>query len=305
MCYTARVSSPAGHMTHVLGYGWRSGRPFLKVAPTRPGDSPHIIGVEKHLRFRRVAGQQCIGWRDSETGGQHPCPNRERGAGIQCVQCSRREGWWACMTCDGFACPALAPAMERRCRQTTTLYLASFGTSDIKIGTASDRRRVARLVEQGPLVAGHVAEGPGPLIKQMEALAVRMGFRERFRRSTKSKQYGQETTEAEAMGWLEAGFTKFSQGLDSEYGPYLYDQLRPVELPALARSIRFGGVPVLQLGPGDGVDGRVLGARGHLVLIHDGAGRLAIDLGSLKSGFIDLDPKEAPRAPVRQLGLFD
>lgn len=279
----------------VIKVVWTGGeRPSLLLANADP------LVIEGPLRFRLTPKRRCIGWRDPDSGERHSCPQGAMPPPLQCVSCSRREGFWACMTCDGFACPTLAPAMEAYCRKTHHLYLACFGGTDIKVGTASDSRERMRPLEQGPLGAALIADGPGPIIKQMEAILARGGFMEHMRRGDKWRQFRRPTTPAQAQRRVLDGALRAKDLLPSQYEAYRHLTARFVDLPDWP-DLR----PAELVVPGehDLIEGTVLGSRGHLTLLDDGVGKVALDLASLRGRFIDLDPI-AGRPPTRQLGLF-
>lgn len=292
-----------GTAEHVVGYGWADGRPHLRLAER---DTGHTLSGRLTLRLELE--RRCIGWVDYERRGaarRRPCPTRATPSGAQCIACSHREGFWLCMTCDGFQCPPLPPSTHEYCRQDHHLYLASFGGPALKVGTASHPRRDARLVEQGPLAALRVARGPGPLIKQMEALAVGMGFVEAMRRAEKWRQFRTRTTPDQALTWLEDGAARLRRGLPAHYHALLHEEPARVEQPTLQRQTSgLSAVEMVQLRPGETLAGQVVGARGHVVVLDDGAGRVALDIGALKAWFVTLDPTDPGRAPTRQLGLF-
>lgn len=277
---------------HVVGYVWNEGRPELRLA-----DRNHPIGP--HLSLTLLDRRECIGYRDHDAGVRRRCPSRSAPAGAQCLPCSHREGFWACMTCDGFQCPPLSAAMGDYCRSEHVMYLACFGTRHLKVGTASGPRRAARLIEQGPLAAAHVAAAPGPLIKQMEALTVRLGYVEALRRERKWREFKARTTPDQARIWIEAAYADLRAQLPAEYTQYLH-------APRFVTPAFFGWQQQLErvpLAPGESVSGEVVGARGHIVLLNDGAGAFAVDIGALKSWYVDLDGASG-RTPARQLGLF-
>ncbi|MFT7621349.1 MAG: hypothetical protein ACI9WU_000510 [Myxococcota bacterium] len=280
----------------VVGYGWRDGSPELRLRDRDP------IAIQGDLAFSLVDKRHCIGWRD-RTGPAsqlRPCPTLDDTSGVQCGSCSRREGFWACMTCDGFECPALQPSMLDYCRGEHVLYLACFGGNSVKVGTASGPRRVARLIEQGPLAAGHIARAPGPVIKQMEALAVRAGLVEAVRRSRKWQEYQSRATQAEGRRRIERAYRMVLDRLPEHYHEHLH---APDWVPLEAGPQGLHNTQMIRIEPGDKVAGRVLGARGHVVILDDGAGPFAVDLAAFRSWYLDLDPA-AGSGPVRQLGLF-
>ncbi len=280
----------------VVGYGWQGGgQDSVQVLRLYGADDLRLAG---RIAFGLTDRRQCIGWRTT-AGGRRACPARAIPSSAQCVACSRREGFWECMTCDGFHCPPLQASMLDYCRSTHVLYLANFGGHQNKVGTASSPRRIARLVDQGPLLAAHIAEGPGPVIKQMEALVVRMGYLESLRRSRKWQEYQQPRAESAAAESFERSFADIRERLPASYHDLLYEAPKLVRVPYTLPP----HLELIRVDPGDRIGGEVVGGRGHVCVLNDGAGPFAIDLGALRSWFIDLDPPDTG-GPVRQLGLF-
>lgn len=278
-------------ISHVVGYGWHEGVPRLRLAGREP------LVLDGSIRLQLTSRRQCIGWRDRAAGERRPCPTAADPGGQQCLPCSRREGFWECMTCDGFDCPPLSPAMARYCQQDHVLYLANFGLT-IKVGTASWPRRWARPFEQGPLVAARVAVGPGPVIKQIEALSAAMGYAEALRRSQKWREFESPNTPEQARERVLGAFEDIRARLEPGYEALLHPP-RFLDLPDWP-DLSF--VDLLRAGPGDTIQGQVTGARGHVVVVDDGAGPFAFDAQALVGSFVELDPDGG--APVRQLGLF-
>src|SRR5262245_31454806 len=180
------------------------------------------------------------------------------------------------MTCDGFQCPRLSPDMLQWCRQTHHLYLACFGDTTIKVGTASDPRRNQRIVEQGPLAAARVAEGEGPTIKQMEHWLSEAGFSGTMRRARKTVLIRTAMTEVEARQNVIEAARSLRDVLPAAYHRHLH---APTFVPQPPLAQRSRGRPVNELRVDDDrvVEGTVVGAIGHVVFVEDRDGCFALD----------------------------
>lgn len=283
------------------GFTWTDGAVALQLWTGLP---PRLTWRPIHtsLSFRVVPGRFCTGWHDGTL--RQACPDgAELTRGTACDACVRRDAMRPCITCDGFRCPRLSPEVAGYCRQQHHLYLACFGDRTIKVGTASDGRRLQRVIEQGPLAAAIVARGEGPLIKQMEALLSQAGFSETMRRSRKTALIRGTMSERTATDLvLEA-----AADLRGEL-PELYHRcLHPPDLvqqPPLARRSRGLVVNELRVEDDRVVEGRVVGAIGHIVFLDDADGRFALDLGELKGRRLAFDPTGPRRRAQAQLGLF-
>ncbi|MEZ4236254.1 MAG: DUF2797 domain-containing protein [Myxococcota bacterium] len=284
----------------VTGFTWIDGAVRLKAFR---GDPPRLDDrlLDGRVCFRILPGRHCTGRYE---GVAVPCPDAAPATrGTTCDACAALDAFRPCMTCDGFRCPRLSPDMLSYCRQRHHLYLACFGDTTIKVGTASHPRRDQRVVEQGPLAAARIAVAPGPTIKQMEHLLVEAGLTETMRRTRKTVLITGSMTEPEARALVLEAAGDAREMLPPRYHRHLH---RPelVAQPPLATQSR--GLPVNELKVDDDrvVEGQVVGAVGHVLFVEDGDGCFALDLGALKGRWIEWDPTGPRRRPVAQLGLF-
>lgn len=284
-----------------LGFTWTDGAVSLQLWSGAPPASVRrsLAGA---VAFRVLPGRWCTGWHDG--GARQPCPDRSMVArGTSCEACIRRDAMRPCITCDGFRCPRLSPEVTGYCRQRHHLYLACFGDRTIKVGTASDGRRTQRIIEQGPLAAALVARGDGPLIKQMEAILSQAGFSETMRRSRKTALLRGAMPERTAEELVLDAAADLRGELPELYHRCLHSA-ELVEQPDLARRSRGLAVNELRVEDDRVVEGRVVGAIGHLLFLDDVDGRFALDLGELKGRRLHFDPAGPRRRAQAQLGLF-
>lgn len=285
----------------VLGYTWVDGGVVLRIR--RSGEQRRTeVRLSGSIRLGVSDQTQCTGYQ--RDGERLPCPQRSSPRGKICATCASQDEFRPCMICDGSRCPRLSRWMERACRQTHHLYIASFGGDFLKVGTASDRRRDQRLVEQGPLAAARVAAAEGPVIKRMEAALVRAGFTEAVSRQRKMSLLRSGMTVDAARDRVRDAVRHLGDQLPSD----LRWPLHPphwVEAPALALRSRGFPVNALPVLPDTVIEGQVAGAIGHVLFLDDGDGRFALDLGALVGRFVDFDPS-GPRQkkPQVQMGLF-
>ncbi len=286
----------------VVGYTWLDGGVRLRSWPL---DDPRGLLASEPLAqvaFRVEPGKWCAGFHDGTALAR--CPDAAPATrGTTCDACLARDAFRPCLTCDGFRCPRLSPAMQGYCRQRHHLYLACFGEDDLKVGTASDPRRDQRVIEQGPLAAARVAEAEGPRIRQMESILARAGFSETVRRARKTALLAGAMTEEEAERRVTDGARRLAEVLPPEYHPLLHPP-RLVAQPDLARQSRSLPVHPLAIEDGVVVEGEVAGAVGHTVFLRDADGTFALDLGALKGRRVTWHPRGPRRKPTAQLGLF-
>lgn len=287
--------------TLVTGFTWVDGGVELRGFSGRPlaVGSRRLAGA---LSFRILEGRHCVG--HYEDGERRPCPDGALATrGGTCEPCGARDPFRPCMTCDGFRCPRLTAEVSAYCRQRHHLYLACFGDATIKVGTASDPRKVQRIVEQGPLAAARIAAAPGPVIKQIEHLLSSVGFTETMRRARKTVLIHASMTEPEARALVLDAADGLRDVLPPEYHRHLHAPI-VVDQPTFA--VQSRGLPVNELRVDDDrvVEGRVVGAVGHLLFLAESDGTFALDLGELKGRWIEWDPAGPRLRPVAQLGLF-
>ncbi|MEZ4318731.1 MAG: DUF2797 domain-containing protein [Myxococcota bacterium] len=290
-------------MDLVQGYGWSEGRPVLRFR-TREGHGRLVERVLGGPLRLGIGPRRCTGYREGRQA--KPCPDRAEASGKQCPACMARDTFRPCMICDGFACPRLVPSARQACQQTHHLYLASFGGPEVKVGTASDPRRTARLVDQGPLYAVRVASGPGPRIKQLEHVAsTKTQAVEGARRSRKLALLRAGTTRDEAAQRVLDVLSDVRAVAGADYDD-LFHLPEVVRLPPLVDETRakLRGEPELPVEEGARVDVHVLGAIGHVALVEEPAGRFLLDLGELVGRLVDPDPPQSQRRSQVQLGLF-
>lgn len=284
----------------VVWTGWRDGEPMLDWLGASGRESIALAGP---IRWA-VGERRCIG--PQVDGRRQPCTSGVSPTGRQCTVCQQADTFRPCMICTGFGCPRLSPAMRERCEGLHHLYLASFGGSVVKVGTASKGRHDARLVEQGPLAAMRIASGPGPRIKQMEhLLSSRTPLVEAVRRSRKLTRLSAGGDLDVARGHVMAAYEAAVALLDASYEDELHepDWFTSSASVDVARQ-RARGRTALPTTQRTLLRGRVVGAVGPIALLDDGPSRFLVDLGALVGRELDIDPPHDTPTPTVQLGLF-
>ena len=286
----------------VVGWTWDDGGVVLRSWGGGESLVPKSEPLTGNLSFRIEPGRFCTGHHDGDQW--RPCPEQAVATrGTRCGPCTQRDAFRPCMTCDGLRCPRLSRAMLNYCQSDHHLYLACFGDETVKVGTASHRRRDQRIIEQGPLAAARVARAMGPRIKQMEALLVGSGFTETMRRSRKTSLMRGSMSESAARDQVTDAARSLEAILPSDYHPDLHAPVF-VDPPPLAVKSRSLAINELRVEDDRVVEGEVIGAIGHLLFLQDGDGCFALDLGALRSRWIEWDPPGPRRRAEAQLGLF-
>lgn len=287
----------------VIGYRWTPHTLVMRVRPVLDAGPVTEIPLQGEVAFA-IGRRRCIGHRDGDESV--PCPGlRGLERGRQCPSCQLADTFRPCMTCDGSRCPRLVPAAQRNCRGTHHLYLADFGAPYVKVGTAADERRDARLHDQGPLAALRVAAGPGPRIKQIERFAsTHTELVEAFRRDRKRNLLRSRMTPHEARERLWDALADLQDAGPPH--PDLFGVPHQVVLPELQLQTRnrITHQQELPIQPDSVVRGTVLGAVGGVVLLEEAHSQVLVDIGDLVGFPIDPDPPADLPPPRMQLGLF-
>lgn len=288
---------------HVIGYTWRKDGIYLLVREPRPGSPGQELKLNGEVYLRKINDRRCVGWIDFTRLELMPCPDNTRSI-TQCESCKQREGFIQCVMCNGFSCPPLKPSVQEYCRQEHHLYLACFGDNRVKVGTASNARKKIRIWEQGPLAAVYVASAPGPTIKQIEHVVSGLGYAEAMQRSEKKVLLtsGMEVRQAENL--IVAALQDIRHKISSSYLRYFHEP-ESAERPRLAVMSRtFSAVDNVVADVNQIIGGQIVAASGGLLIFEDNVGPFVLDLATLKSWLIEVNP-DGPR-PVRnkQLSLF-
>ena len=291
---------------HVIGYSWEESQLVLL---TRHLDNPKNllkVNVEDEIKVRRLDHQICTGWADFDKMVLMPCnkQNSVQGSKTQCWECRETEGFYQCMTCNGYNCPRLKPSVERYCRQTHHLYLVCFGNDFVKVGTASQPRKKARLLEQGPIVAAYIASGSGPNIKQLEKTVSNLGYTERVTRREKFECLASRMTVEESKCLITDAYNDIISRSGSRFN-HLFHQLEFISFDHLYNRPSIYMKPkLIDLNVTDTVVGKVLAKRGNFVVVDKGGVIEALDLVQLRSWVVEFNPDIKNIAP-QQFGFFD
>jgi len=243
------------------------------------------------VSFRVLRGRYCVGFTRLSTGtGDEgspdawkefaPCPQGEEvHRGTQCGQCSRSDVSLPCLRCDGGECLA-DPALRRACEGNTAyVYLASFGAGRIKAGVSQGRRVVKRWIEQGADAARRVLVGNGREARRFEKrIQEELGILRLLKAEQKTDLTRSGPGIEESMGLLDS--------YEEEVHRLFPEENRFHEEPRLL--LQHYGLPRLDRRPlelrvrgGLTVSGRVLGAKGPVLLIEGGGMPFTVSLSRL------------------------
>ncbi len=230
--------------------------------------------------FKIQPGRYCVGYTVVSSGASNtkvslkslkamiPCPSTAKiKKGNKCLQCYRRDLVHPCLICDGTKCGA-EPSLQRICEQATAyVYLASFGSNQIKVGVAHNTRIAKRWIEQGANLAKRVIVGNGIEARKFEkaihkALNVLSGLKTSSKVDTLWKR--PKTKEFHALSRKEDEITRRFPEFPF-YHDHLHDLSAIYSLPVLdRRPVELNFKKNLQ------ISGEILGAKGSLLLLEIG-----------------------------------
>ncbi|MBG6216305.1 hypothetical protein IWX75_000749 [Arthrobacter sp. CAN_A6] len=175
------------------GVTWRENTPFLALEG--PGgeseDLPLLPGARLAYRIASPPDvRYCLGHyrvHDAETRTHFRCPAQAAAErGYQCGQCFARDDL---RFMHDIHRSGIAPeGLKRYLDQRHWLYVATFAGGATKVGTASDLRKRARLVEQGAVGARYVATAEnGRVVRILEdEVTLSLGLQQAVRSSAKA-----------------------------------------------------------------------------------------------------------------------
>ncbi|WP_343037891.1 DUF2797 domain-containing protein [Arthrobacter wenxiniae] len=167
--------APGGAPALVRGITWSPDGPALSLAAD-DGDARLPLGPGLWLRFRVLSGpgvpaRYCLGYsavHGPTEARHHPCPTGQAAErGYQCGACFARDDFR--FMHDFHRSGIAPPGLRAYLGQPHWLYVATFADGTVKVGTASQRSKWARLAEQGAIVARYVAHArDGSVVRLLE-----------------------------------------------------------------------------------------------------------------------------------------
>lgn len=175
----------------VRGIEWSNpAAPKIRCTDESSGDS-ELFAHDSIMRFRvdETRGRRCLGWRDLTLGGagHSPCDRSARvSTGRQCDRCRNREGFTTVHQAHVHGAH-IHPNVRTYLEQPQWLYVDIFAGAHMKVGTASEFRKHARVAEQGAVAAAFVARSTdGYSIRELEAqVSARLHLTQAVRTSRK------------------------------------------------------------------------------------------------------------------------
>jgi len=263
----------------LLGIYWDSGKPALH---TRQHDQPGLaLGTGIYLSLGLSGVRHCIGYYDEALDTRQNCQdNREMEAGreSQCIRCQHDGGTFAAKSgiADSLRGNQLLSAQH-------DVYLALFGKDVVKVGVTRSSRREVRLLEQAAHASIIIASGDGEAARVLERqIHTQAGLPETIKLATKLEKLTTVATPDEANRILlettelvrsQVASTLPSLDTDFTYHFPRYDIRLPSDLTSLRYIDRLDDEAV--------VSGRLVGALGRCLLLHNGVDEKVYALDSV------------------------
>lgn len=260
-----------------------------------------------NLSFEVQPGQYCVGYTTLSSSTSKtsialepwkdmvPCPSKANlKKGYKCSSCYHADSVHPCLICDGAKCLA-ERSLQRTCQEATAyVYLATFGSNEVKVGVAHKTRIPQRWIEQGANLAKRIIMGNGIEVRRFEkaihsALNVLSGLKTDKKVDTLWKRHSRE--EVNALAKAEEEIKKrFPES--PFYYDNIYDLSEIYNLPSLDRR------PIeLKIKKNPQILGKILGAKGSLLLLSTGGIPYFLNLKHLVGRKIEL--KEANTTVVQ------
>jgi len=250
----------------IIKYRWENFQPVLIVNNGRIGK---IRLFDTDVRFS-VGKKHCIG---SFVKGKHQeCPNSaEISYGNYCDECRLRDDFFLCVQCDGSEC--INKKRRSDCEEERYfIYLAAFD-SLLKVGISLDRRIMLRLVEQGADFGAKVAAvKDGKAVRLVEQKIKKdLGIADRILGEEKYKRLFCDPNKAatelyKAIVKLRRSFTQHL------IYPEIFDMRKYYKLQHVVMQPRS-----ISIGDGTKINGKVVAAKGNIIILQDDTGFSAIN----------------------------
>jgi hypothetical protein len=257
---------------------WKKDRKWVCSLICYDGEFSQMwLEAGSELSFKVNPGRHCVGYATTSSRNStqkvalepwkayEPCPVKAPiTKGYKCSSCSREDMVNPCLICDGAECLA-ERGRQISCKDSTAyVYMASFGSTFVKVGVAHQSRIPHRWIEQGANLAKRIMMGNGMDVRRFEvaihkSLNVLSGLRTSLKVDTMWKT--QTKKEAFALANMEEQIRQRFPDLPA-YHENLQDLSPIYALPSLDRQ------PLqLKIKKNQQITGTVMGAKGALLLL--------------------------------------
>lgn len=244
-----------------IKYRWENWEPLLVLNNGNGFEKLQLFDSEIAVK---IGEKKCIG---HFSKGRHiKCTNDAViDKGYYCNECRLRDDYFLCVQCDGSEC--INPKRREECKEEKYyVYLAAFD-SLVKVGISMEFRIMERLVEQGADMAAKIGiVKDGMVVRALEHEIMKsIGVVDRVWGDKKHELiFGNPNNAAIAL------FNAINRLRKTSFSQHM---IYP-EIHDLRKYYRLNNVPVrpkkLAVKPGSEISGRVVAAKGNLVVIENG-----------------------------------
>lgn len=253
----------------ILRYRWENFEPFFVL---RDGENRGRMRLLLQDISLRLGEKRCIGF--FKKGKHNPCPNNSRTVYENvCEECQKEDDFFPCIKCSGSTCSNL----KRRdgCKENNYfIYLAAFD-SLLKIGISYEHRLLERLVEQGADFGAKIA-----LVRDGKNARI-LEQRMKLFLNTKDRISGKEK-HATLLGNPNNAVAKIYEAIDKLKNnfallePEIYDLRRYYKLQNI-----LADPNILKINDNLEIIGRMVAAKGNILIFKNHTGFFSIDANSL------------------------
>lgn len=259
---------------------------------------------DTNLSFNIQPGRYCVGYTtlSSRTPkpqasfepwkAMEPCPlETEIKSGNNCSSCYRADLLKPCLLCDGTECSADS-SLRWFCQDKVVyVYLASFGSNRVKVGVAHNKRIPQRWIEQGANFAKRIIVGNGMEVRRIEKILHReLNVLSGLKTSQKvDTLWGNQNIQAETQV-----LTKVEDEIKKRFPEFTFFQESLQNLSQIYNLPSIDRRPLqLKVKKNQQISGKILGAKGSLLLLNVGKLPHYLNLKQLVGRKIELNETNA------------
>lgn len=255
-----------------IKYRWEEWEPCLVLRNEERLEKMRLFGAALSMT---VGKKHCIGF--SSSGRSYPCPElKEIESGYYCAGCVASDDFFPCVQCTGAEC--INPDRRGECEEENYfIYFAAFN-SLLKVGVSFEYRLLERLVEQGAdfgAKVGLVKDGKTARLVE-QSIRRSLGITDRVTGHQKHENLFCDPNRCAAKIRGALSMLRFSGFSRYLVPPEIYDLRTHYRLhEVVAQPAR------LDIAERTVVSGRIVAAKGNLLVLHNSSGYYTMNSHSL------------------------
>lgn len=210
---------------YFIGIKWKNEMTPILHLKDFDSNVDEFIEVPSEINIEFLNKKICIGTTNPYTREYFSCDNIIESNESQCPKCKYKFDFYKCVRCHGDECFVKNPDVLKYCNTPHYVYLTYFFGNKVKVGTASEMKKTARLLEQGALFSMFIAKTPtGKLARIIEKEIMNLGISGAVTTSYKMNNI-MDTTYSydEIMSKLKDEYQIIIEKLSEEYRHYIID----------------------------------------------------------------------------------